>query len=180
MSYLKEASHNIMKFNRAVATLHWSKLTENAFEPVRSTKRAAGLDLCSAYNAIVPARSNALIFTDLQIRVPTGTYGRIAPRSGLAVRSHIDVGAGVIDEDYRGNVGVVLFNHSDVNFHVHRGQRIAQLICEQILYPKLEQVERMAETATERGARGFGSTDFSEVRDGSIEPTNNVTDIISP
>ena len=50
--------------------------------------------------------------TDLAIALPEGTYGRVAPRSGLAWKKHIDVGAGVIDRDYRGNVGVVLFNHS--------------------------------------------------------------------
>lgn len=153
------ASYQNMRFNRTVPALHWAKLSENAFEPVRNTERAAGLDLFSAYNAIVPARGTALIFTDLQIRVPSGTYGRIAARSGLAVRAHIDVGAGVIDEDYRGNVGVVLFNHSDVDFHVPRGYRIAQLICERILYPRLKQVSRMDETATARGVRGFGSSD---------------------
>jgi dUTP pyrophosphatase len=54
--------------------------------------------------------------TDISIRVPQGTYGRVAPRSGLASKNFIDTGAGVIDEDYRGNVGVLLFNHSDVDF----------------------------------------------------------------
>lgn len=169
-----------MQFNRTAVTLHWAKLTENAFEPVRSTERAAGLDLRSAYRAVVPARGNALIYTDLQIQVPDGTYGRIAPRSGLAVRSHIDVGAGVIDEDYRGNVGVVLFNHSDVDFHVERGHRIAQLICERIFYPCLQRVERMTDTVTGRGARGFGSTGLAGVgdsnrNDGDCEIANNCT-----
>lgn len=57
--------------------------------------------------------------------MPIGTYGRIAPRSGLAVKHSICVGAGVIDNDYRGEVKVLLFNHSDVDFAVHRGDRIA-------------------------------------------------------
>ncbi len=56
--------------------------------------------------------------TDLQVRVPPGTYGRVAPRSGLAAKHHIDVGAGVVDEDYTGNVGVVLFNLGDQEFKV--------------------------------------------------------------
>lgn len=64
--------------------------------------------------------------------------------------------AGVIDEDYRGNVGVVLFNHSAADFIVNRGDRIAQLICERIYYPKLEEVKSLTETT--RGEAGFGST----------------------
>ena len=56
----------------------------------------------------VPARGKGLVKTDLQIRVPHGTYGRVAPRSGLAWKQHIDIGAGVVDEDYRGNVGEVI------------------------------------------------------------------------
>jgi dUTP pyrophosphatase len=58
---------------------------------------------------------------------PAGTYGRIAPRSGLAWKNSIDVGAGVIDEDYRGNVGVILFNHGDKDFDIKAGDRVAQV-----------------------------------------------------
>ena len=56
-------------------------------------------------DATIPARGKGLVKTDLQIKVPHGTYGRVAPRSGLAWKHHIDIGAGVVDEDYRGNVG---------------------------------------------------------------------------
>ncbi len=65
---------------------------------------------------MVPARGRAVVPTDLSIKLPAGTYGRVAPRSGLAVKHFIDTGAGVVDEDYRGALGVVLFNHSDVDF----------------------------------------------------------------
>lgn len=120
----------------------------------------------SAYDCEVPARGKALVKTDIQIELPTGCYGRIAPRSGLAWKNFIDVGgkfrctggdiqmpyfgvplilylfsAGVIDEDYRGNVGVVLFNHSDSVFQIKRGDRIAQLICERIFYPVLKEIQ---------------------------------------
>lgn len=77
-------------------------------------------------------------------------------RSGLAVKNFIDVGAGVVDEDYRGILKVVLFNHSDADFEVKKGDRIAQLICEKIYYPELEEVKEL--TDTERGEGGFGST----------------------
>jgi dUTP pyrophosphatase len=84
------------------------------------------------------------VVTDLQIQVPEGFYGRIAPRSGLALHHHIDIGAGVIDEDYRGNVTVILFNHSDKLFVINRGDCVAQLICEKIYYPVLEEEEKVS------------------------------------
>lgn len=74
----------------------------------------------------------------------------------MAAKNFIDVGAGVIDEDYRGNVGVVMFNHADEIFEVKKGDRIAQLICEKIYYPEIEEVTTLS--TTERGAGGFGST----------------------
>jgi dUTP pyrophosphatase len=64
----------------------------------------------SAYDYEVPAQGKVLAKTDIQIAVPNDCYGRVAPRSGLAHKNFIDVGAGVIDRDYRGNVGVILFN----------------------------------------------------------------------
>ena len=75
----------------------------------------------------VAARGKAVIPTDLKVAVPHGTYGRVAPRSGLAAKNFIDVGAGVVDEDYRGPLGVVLFNHAEVPFQVKQGDRIAQV-----------------------------------------------------
>ncbi|XP_063978426.1 deoxyuridine 5'-triphosphate nucleotidohydrolase, mitochondrial [Diachasmimorpha longicaudata] len=136
--------------------LKFAKLSEKAFAPVRGSTQSAGYDLRSAYEYVVPARGKELVKTDLQIEVPEGTYGRVAPRSGLAWKNHIDVGAGVIDADYRGNVGVVLFNHSDSDFKIAPGDRVAQLICERIAYPDLMEVKTL--DSTERGAGGFGST----------------------
>ncbi|KAM7354194.1 deoxyuridine triphosphatase [Cochliomyia hominivorax] len=141
--------------------LRWAMLTEHAFEPVKGSERAAGFDLRSPYDVTVPSRGKAIVKTDLQIQVPNGSYGRVAPRSGLAVKNFIDVGAGVIDEDYRGNLGVVLFNHSEVDFEVKRGDRIAQLICERIFYPELEQVDELDDT--KRGNAGFGSTGINDL-----------------
>ena len=64
----------------------------------------------------IPARGRHVVFTDLALELPHGCYGRIAPRSGLASLWGIDVGAGVIDPDFKGNVGVLLFNHSDADY----------------------------------------------------------------
>ena len=118
------------------AIFRFVKLTGNAQPPTRGSSGTAGLDLYSAYHMLVPARGNVLISTDMQIQLPEGSYGRIASRSGLALKHHIDIGGGVIDQDYRGNVGVILYNHSDTPFVVSCGDRIAQLICESIYYCK--------------------------------------------
>lgn len=84
---------------------------------------------------------------------------QIAPRSGLAVKNGIDVGAGIVDYDYRGAVGVVLFNHSNEDFVVKRGDRIAQFIFKRIAKPTFVEVHELP--GTERGAGGFGSTGVS-------------------
>lgn len=94
--------------------------------------------------------------TDLSIAIPKDTYARIAPRSGLAWKHFIYTGAGVVDYDYRGNVGVILFNHSDKDFEVKKGDRVAQMILERIVTPGVVEVEDL--DATDRGAGGFGST----------------------
>ncbi|CAK9146355.1 unnamed protein product [Ilex paraguariensis] len=136
--------------------LRVKKLSENAVLPSRASPLSAGYDLSSAIETKVPARGKAMIPTDLSISIPEGTYARIAPRSGLAWKHSIDVGAGVIDADYRGPVGVILFNHSDVDFEVEVGDRIAQMIIERILTPEVAEVDDLDSTV--RGAAGFGST----------------------
>ncbi|KFK34016.1 hypothetical protein AALP_AA5G091100 [Arabis alpina] len=132
------------------------KLSEKAVLPTRGSSLSAGYDLSSAVDSKVPARGKALIPTDLSIAVPEGTYARIAPRSGLAWKHSIDVGAGVIDADYRGPVGVILFNHSDFEFEVKLGDRIAQMVIEKIVTPEVVEVEDLDDTV--RGKGGFGST----------------------
>uniref|UniRef100_A0A8C5WEA9 Deoxyuridine 5'-triphosphate nucleotidohydrolase n=1 Tax=Leptobrachium leishanense TaxID=445787 RepID=A0A8C5WEA9_9ANUR len=136
--------------------LSFAKLSEHAFTPTRGSARAAGYDLYSAYDYVIPPMDKAVVKTDIQICIPTGCYGRVAPRSGLAAKYFIDVGAGVIDEDYRGNVGVVMFNFGKEPFVVTKGDRVAQLICERIVYPDLHEVKVL--DGTERGDGGFGST----------------------
>ncbi|XP_036420476.1 deoxyuridine 5'-triphosphate nucleotidohydrolase, mitochondrial isoform X1 [Colossoma macropomum] len=136
--------------------LKFAKLTENATTPTRGSSKAAGYDLYSAYDYSIGPMDKAIVKTDIQIAVPSGCYGRVAPRSGLAAKHFIDVGAGVVDEDYRGNVGVVLFNFGKETFEVKKGDRVAQLVCERICYPDLVELETLDET--ERGSGGFGST----------------------
>lgn len=142
--------------NGAPLLLKIKKLSENAITPSRASPLSAGYDLSSAVETKVPARGKVLVPTDLSISIPDGTYARIAPRSGLAWKHSIDVGAGVIDADYRGPVGVVLFNFSDMDFEIKIGDRIAQLIIERIMTPNVVEVDDL--DATVRGDGGFGST----------------------
>lgn len=96
------------------------------------------------------------MLTDIQIELPPGCYGRIAARSGLGLKYNIHVGAGVIDRDFRGNIGALLFNLGDTKFVIHKGDRIAQLICEKIYYCDIKEVANLSKT--DRGENGFGST----------------------
>ena len=131
-------------------------LSVHAQAPRRQTKSAAGYDLYSAYDYSIDPRGKQVIETDISLQVPENCYGRIAPRSGLAVKHSIDVGAGVIDADYRGQVQVLLFNFGDQSVPISRGERVAQLILEQISTPEVQIVDNL--DATERGVKGFGST----------------------
>ena len=99
--------------------------------------------------------------TGLAVALPAGTYARIAPRSGLAIRNFINVGVGVVDSDYRGEIKVVLFNHSAEDFKVQVGDRIAQLILERIETPQVKKVATLDDT--NRGAGGFGSTGIKPI-----------------
>ncbi|KAH6785585.1 hypothetical protein C2S51_038040 [Perilla frutescens var. frutescens] len=149
------AAEKIQKIDDA-PFMRVKRLSEKAVLPSRASPLSAGYDLSSAAETKVPARGKALVPTDLAIAVPQGTYARIAPRSGLAWKHSIDVGAGVVDADYRGPVGVILFNHSDVDFQVKAGDRIAQLIIEKIVTPEVTEADDLDSTA--RGCGGFGST----------------------
>ena len=142
--------------------LYVQRLSEHAIIPTRGSEYAAGFDLSAAEDTVIGGNGGrALVKTDLRIACPPGTYLRIAPRSGLAYKFGIDVGAGVIDADYRGPVGVILFNFGKEDFKIQRGDRIAQAILEQICIPSsiidVPMDEELPNVGT-RGENGFGST----------------------
>jgi dUTP pyrophosphatase len=89
-------------FNSNVQKLLFKKLNQDAIIPQKGSKYAAGYDLHSAVDCIIGPKDKGLVKTGLSVFVPHGSYGRVAPRSGLAWKFFIDVGAGVIDSDYRG------------------------------------------------------------------------------
>ncbi|HET8783684.1 MAG TPA: dUTP diphosphatase [Pyrinomonadaceae bacterium] len=137
--------------------LRFKQLDPTATLPARGSALAAGLDLCSIEDVELGARQRATVRTGLAVAIPPGFYGRVAPRSGLAAKNGLDVLAGVIDSDYRGEIRCVLYNTGDEVITLPAGSKICQLIVEQIITPEATWVNDLDSTA--RGAGGFGSTD---------------------
>lgn len=145
------------------------KADPRAQVPTVATSGSVGYDLYATDGVSIAPRSFEMISTGIHIKVPRGHYGRIAPRSGYAARSGIDVLAGVIDPDYQGEVKVILSNPSPHTFTIETGQRIAQLILEKCSVLPVMNVTREEFTSAfdsdpcldnveARGAGGFGST----------------------
>ena len=126
------------------------------FTPSYSHPGDAGADLKASESSKVPARSKCLVPTGLRIALPEGHVGLVWPRSGLAVKHSIDCGAGVIDAQYRGEIKVLLFNHSDKDFSIEPGDRIAQLLIQKVESIQFLRVDNLDDT--ERNEGGFGST----------------------
>ncbi len=128
--------------------------------PTYGSAGAAGMDVCACEKTDVPAGTTKLIRTGLSVSWSgvdaENYYLRIAPRSGLAYKSGLFVNGGVIDYDYRGEIGVLIYNSSTTDYTVKPGDRIAQMILEKINRPKIIQVDELY--STDRGSGGFGST----------------------
>ena len=131
------------------------KLNDKAIMP-QWNNRSAGCDLSSTECYTLKPGERKLFKTGLSMAIPDSLYGRIAPRSGLAFKSGIDVMAGVIDEDYRGEVGVILINLGQEDKTIFVGDKIAQLILESYHTASFYWVDDLE--ATDRGSGGFGST----------------------
>lgn len=139
------------------------KLRPSAVPPRYATEGAAGLDLAADLDAplrIAPG-AHARVPTGIAIALPRGHEGQVRPRSGLAARHAITVlnAPGTIDEDYRGEVQVLLVNLGREPYDIQPGERIAQLVVAPVTYARVVEIEEDAELgATERGEGGFGST----------------------
>lgn len=136
--------------------LYFKQLDSRAVLPGRGSALAAGLDICSIEELNIEPKQRAMARTGLAVAIPPGFYGRIAPRSGLAAKNGLDVLAGVIDSDYRGEICCLLYNTGDEPINLPAGSKICQLIIEQIITPDTAWATELDETA--RGAGGFGST----------------------
>ncbi len=136
--------------------LRFKQLDSRAVLPRRGSALAAGLDICSIEDVELQPKQRATVRTGLAVAIPPGFYGRVAPRSGLAAKNGLDVLAGVIDSDYRGEICCVLYNTGDEAIMLPAGSKVCQLVVEQIITPESAWVNDLDETA--RGAGGFGST----------------------
>lgn len=128
--------------------------------PRYQTEHSAGVDLAAAVDDPIELAPGAwkLVPTGIAVAIPEGYEGQVRPRSGLALKHGIGMlnGPGTIDADYRGEIGIILFNFSSLPFIIRRGDRIAQLVITRISRADFRSVDRLAETG--RGAGGFGHT----------------------
>ena len=136
--------------------LQVKRLTETAKLPVRGSIHAAGLDLFADASVSIMPYKNNLIPTGISVLIPDGYYGRVAPRSGVSVKTGLIVNAGVIDSDYRGEIKIVFQNPTEKYVDIKAGEKVAQLIIEKIALLEVKEVEKLDDT--QRGANGFGST----------------------
>ena len=139
-------------------TLKFKRIHPDAVLPAYAHPSDAGMDIWSVADMTVPARGRALVPTGLVVLLPPLYEAQVRPRSGLALKHGITVlnTPGTIDSGYRGEIGVILFNSSDVDFQVKKGDRVAQVVIAPVTQPVIEEAQEIDET--DRGAGGFGST----------------------
>jgi deoxyuridine 5'-triphosphate nucleotidohydrolase len=136
--------------------LSFKRLDPRATLPTRGSSLSAGLDVYSIEDLTIQPGERFLAPTGLAVAIPEGYYGRLAPRSGLATHKGLDTLAGVIDADYRGEIGCLLYNAGDETIHLAAQSKICQLIIEKIITPEAAWTDDISDT--ERGDGGFGST----------------------
>jgi dUTP pyrophosphatase len=136
--------------------LNFKQLDPRATLPTRGSSAAAGLDLYSIEAVSLDPGQRAIARTGLAVAIPEGFYGRLAPRSGLATKQGLDVLAGVIDADYRGEIGCLLHNTGAEKIELPENSKVCQLIIEKIITPQAVWADELE--YTERGGGGFGST----------------------
>lgn len=138
------------------AFIHYKLLTETAQVPRKSNLSDAGHDLYADEDVWVFAKQRQVIKTGISLAMPNSLAGLIWPRSGLSVKQGIDVLAGVVDAGYRGEIMVCLYNTSDNDVEIKRGDRIAQMIFQEV--PVVSLLLREELGSSQRGSNGFGST----------------------
>ncbi|MBN2544856.1 MAG: dUTP diphosphatase [Spirochaetes bacterium] len=133
-------------------------LNNDAKIPAKATEHSSGYDLFSSEEKILKSRKFELISTGISVELEPGFEAQIRPRSGLAAKNGITVlnSPGTIDADYRGEVKVILINHSDVDFLITKGMRIAQMIFSNVINAQLVLTNEL--NSTKRSSGGFGST----------------------
>jgi dUTP pyrophosphatase len=133
-----------------------SLLNPNAKIPTKANINDAGFDLYSTIDTVIPTKQRKTVNTGIAIQMPDNMAGLIWPRSGLSVKQGIDVLAGVVDAGYRGEIMVCLYNTSDENVAIHAGDRIAQIIFQEV--PRVSMEFHSTLGSSQRGENGFGSS----------------------
>ena len=136
-------------------------LSENAKLPTRATPCSSGLDLYSPETTIIKSKTKKIIDLEIKCIIPSGYDVQIRSRSGLAYNNSIFVlnSPGTIDQDYIGNIKIILFNLSNEDYIINKHDRIAQMVICPIIMPNIEQVESYTTDITnKRKENGFGST----------------------
>ena len=139
-------------------TVSFKRISPDASLPSYARPGDAGMDLKSAEDAVVEPGARLLVHTGLAMALPEGYEAQVRPRSGLALKHGITVlnTPGTIDDGYRGEVGVILFNTGDTAFKIAKGDRIAQMVIAPVTRARIVETDDLG--STERGAGGFGST----------------------
>lgn len=130
-------------------------LEPGAYMPERAHAKDAGLDIRAMKDGIVRAGQSAVFHTGVHIELPEGTAGILLPKSGLMCKHDI-LTFGVVDESYRGEIMVHMFNLGGDDYMVRRGDKISQILVMDIRYEGIEIVDKLSDS--ERGENGFGST----------------------
>lgn len=145
---------NIAELN--ISNINVQLLSEYAIVPTRTNNNDAGWDLYSTIDATIYAQQRTTVNTGIAIEMPDHLAGLIWPRSGLSVKNGIDVLAGVVDAGYRGEIMVCLLNTGDKPVRISRGDRIAQIIFQEV--PLVNMVVQNTLGSSQRGDKGFGSS----------------------
>ena len=126
--------------------------------PAKAHSDDAAYDLRSAVDMILPVGKSVLVPTGIFMEIPVGFEAQIRPRSGLALKHNLTLtnSPGTIDAGYRGEVGIIMFNHGPAEFEVRRGDRIAQMVIAKLTSCELVAADDLSDSS--RGAGGFGST----------------------
>ncbi len=140
-------------------TVKFVKLNEDAIIPDYAHAGDAGMDLYSVEDMVIEPMTWQKVPTGLACELPKGTEGQVRTKSGIAYNYGVFVlnTPGTVDECYRGEIGVVLFNLNQTPFVIKKGQKIAQFVINEVCYCKTKQVEKI-DTPSSRGEGGFGST----------------------
>lgn len=136
----------------------FKRLTEDAILPVKAHATDSGFDLFASETVIIPPRETRLISTGIAIKLPDGYEAQVRPRSGVTSKTKLRVQLGTIDQEYTGEIGIIVDNIADFGHAFPEGFKLAQLVFQEL--PQVQAYEIDDLPATERGSKGFGSSGY--------------------